>query len=224
MWEPHDPVSFFAHILFGFIALSGGVFALLSKKGSAIHKWSGRLFAGLMLMPVVITTFVFMRHNSQPLVIVTTLATIYLIISAFVSLRNTHPQARLIEYCILIIPIVIGLFAAAQTIRFLMSSNQGPLIGPLLIASIFCALAIGDIRVMVKRPVKKTIWVKRHLLRMLLAFAFATMAVLRIGVQVGLPFEATVIVPLLLALLAAWYFNRKIDHRNLTFNAIQDLP
>ena len=75
------------------------------------------------------------------------------------------------------------------------------------------AARVGDIRLMVARPTERKRWIKRHLFRMLLAFAFAIRALFAIGIETGLPFEFVVTAPLVLALIATWYFFRKLGDR-----------
>ena len=45
-------------------------------------------------------------------------------------------------------------------------------------------------------------WLRRHLTRMILAFTFAVMALVRIGIEIGLSLDASVILPLVVAALA----------------------
>ena len=96
----------------------------------------------------------------------------------------------------------------------LISKPLGPQVfGPALYAGMFAGLALGDLRMFLHRPTESKVWVKRHLLRMLLAFAFAVRALFSIGVDIGLPFEVAVTAPILLALLAAVWWRRRVDGR-----------
>lgn len=55
--------------------------------------------------------------------------------------------------------------------------------------------------------------VRRHLTSMILAFAFASMAVLREAVPFGLPFPVTVVLPLVVAIPLILHDGRRLRER-----------
>jgi hypothetical protein len=211
MWEPYHPITYFRHIIAGIIGLIAGLVALSTKKGSSLHIAAGRTFA-INLFIAVVTTLIFLfDHERQPLIFILALGAFYLVSSGALSFRKQKPYAKAFERVLVIIPLGISLFAVFRIIQILIGGLSAQILGPLLFAILFGGLLLGDIRVMRSRPMASLAWVKRHLLRMVLAYGFATMALLRIGLDVGLLLAITVIVPVVLALLLSVYFIRRIS-------------
>ncbi|MEX2495750.1 MAG: hypothetical protein WD448_06660 [Woeseia sp.] len=58
-------------------------------------------------------------------------------------------------------------------------------------------------------PPHPNFWIRRHLVRMILAFTIAVMAVVRIGLNFGLSLEASVVIPLgIAAACISWVYRR----------------
>ncbi len=210
MWDPYDPISYFAHIAIGFLAYGAGVVALSTVKGSSRHILAGRVYVAAMIIPVA-TTIVFMFTRFLPLILVMTVAVIYLIASGVLAFRSTEPYARPLHAVLLVLPLALSLFAGLALARSLRGGAVALLPGQFLIFAIFAGLAVGDARVLRRWPADSNAWTRRHLWRMVFSFAFATMAILRIGIDAGIPFEMSVWLPLVLALLAGAYFDRRLE-------------
>ena len=215
MWAPYDPISYFAHVGFGFLAVAGAITALSVRKGSPLHKKSGWLFAIPMTVAAV-TSFIFEIEfdQSRPLVIIMSAATLYLLATSILALRNDWSHAPIAEKLLVIVPAALFVITTLILIRSVSSGVLAQIPGPALYSGVFLSLIIGDIRVMSKRPTERLRWIKRHLFRMLLAFAFAIRALFAIGIETGIPFEVVVTAPILLALGATWYFFRKLDQQS----------
>ena len=207
MWDPYDPISYLLHVAFGFLAMAGAVTALSVVKGSPLHKKAGWLFAVPMAVAAV-TALVFEIEFEQPrpLVVIMSAATLYLLASSLLAIRNRLAYARILEKVLIVVPIALFAIAALILVRSVGSGSLIRVPGQTLYAGIFLALLIGDIRIIVARPDSRIVWIKRHLLRMLLAFGFAIRAILAIAMDVGLPFQVVVTAPLVAALLVSWYF------------------
>jgi hypothetical protein len=137
-------------------------------------------------------------------------ATLYLLATSILSLRNGWRYAPIIEKLLIVVPIALFAISAMILYRSIQSASLAQIPGPTLYAGVFLSLFIGDFRLMLSRPTERLRWVKRHLFRMLLAFAFAIRALFSIGIETGLPFEFVVTAPLVLALGTTWYFFRKV--------------
>lgn len=213
MWAPYDPVSYLLHVGFGFLAVAGAITALSVRKGSRLHKKGGWVFVVPMVV-AAITALVFEIEfdEPRPLVVIMSVATIYLLATSVLSLRNGSRFARLAEKLLVIIPLILFALSVAFLVRSIHSVSLANIPGPILYAGVFLALVIGDIRLILSRPTDRVSWIKRHLFRMLLAFAFAIRALFAIGIETGLPFEFVVTAPLVLALIATWYFFRKLEY------------
>lgn len=211
MWAPYDPASYIAHVGFGVLAVTGAITALSGRKGSTLHKKAGWVFAVPMVI-AALTALVFELEfdEPRPLVVIMSVATLYLLGSSILSLRNGWHYAPMIERLLIVVPIALFTISAMFLYRSIQSVSWAQIPGPTLYAGVFLSLFIGDFRVMVARPTERRRWVKRHLFRMLLAFAFAIRALFSIGIETGLPFEFVVTVPVVLALGTTWYFFRKV--------------
>lgn len=207
IWDPFDPVSYLVHVGLGFLALSAGLIALGSQKGSPLHKRAGRWFAYPMVI-VALSTFIFMFYHFLPLAIVMALATLYCIPSALRAARYTEYTGRRWDGLLLTLPTLLCIFAALQAIRF-SQIDGAPVLGPCVLALTFGCLAAQDILLLKRGALPHNGWVRRHLTRMVLAFTFAVMAVVRIGINFGLTLEQTVVGPLLVAALIIAYFYRR---------------
>lgn len=210
IWQPFDPVSYFAHIAVGFIAYAAGLTALATKKGSTWHIRSGRVFALTIAIPIV-TTVVFQFTRFFPLAVVLTVASLYLTASGYLALQSKKQYAVVLHRILTVFPILLFVGTGLRFIQSLSLSLE-LIPGPLLMTMIFGTLAWGDIQVLRAWPTEKSQWIRRHLHRMLLSFGFATMAVLRIGIgsALGVTLELTVVLPLVAALLAIMYFRRRV--------------
>jgi len=209
MWAPYDPISYFLHVGFGFLAIAGAVTALSVRKGSPLHKKSGWTFVVPMVV-AALTALVFEVEfdESRPLVVMMSTATLYLLATSILAVRNRWRFAPVTEKILVVIPLVLFVLSVAFLIRSIQAASLVQIPGPILYASVFLALVIGDIRLMRFRSTERLYWVKRHLFRMLLAVAFAVRALFAIGIETGLPFEFVVTAPLVLALAGTWYFFR----------------
>ena len=210
MWEPHDLLPWLTHVIFGWAAMGGAIVALSTVKGSKAHKLGGRIFIVPMAI-AALTALTFVGGDIGPLVYVMSAATLYLLATSVLAIRNQIAAAPWLEKALIVIPIALFAFSVMIFVR---SATQGivtQLFGPALYAAVFLTLVIGDIRLFLNRPTDYNAWIKRHLFRMLLAFAFAVRALFSIGIDVGLPFEVAVTAPIILALIATWWFQRRID-------------
>ncbi len=211
MWAPYDPVSYFLHVGFGFLAIAGAFAALSVRKGSRLHKRSGWLFVVPMVV-AALTALIFEIEfdQSRPLVVIMSAATLYLLATSILSVRNRSSFAPIAEKFLVVIPSVLFVLSVIFLVRSIQAVSLPNIPGPTLYAAVFLSLVIGDIRLFRSRPTERLYWVKRHLFRMLLALAFAIRALFAIGIETGLPFEFVVTAPLVLALAATWYFFRKL--------------
>ena len=211
MWAPYDPVSYFLHVGFGFLSVAGAVSALSLRKGSPSHKKAGWVFLVPMAV-AALTALVFEAEFDvpRPLAVIMAVATLYLLATSILALRNTSRLAPVAEKLLVIVPLTLFLMSARILYGNILSGSLALVAGPLLYASVFLTLVVGDVRLILSRTRDRPHWVKRHLFRMLLAFAFAIRALFSIGIDTGLPFEFVVIAPVVLALGATWYFFRRL--------------
>lgn len=210
MWAPYDPLSYFLHAGFGFLAVVGAVTALSVRKGSSLHRRGGWMFV-LPMAVAAATALIFELEfdEPRPLAVIMSAATLYLLTTGVLSLRNKWRYAPIVEKMISVVPMALLAISVMVLYRSMQSAAMAQIPGPLLYATVFLSLLVGDIRLMLNRPTDRLRWIKRHFFRMLLAFAFAIRAVFSFVFETGLPFEIIVTAPLVLALGATWYFLRR---------------
>ena len=195
------------HTGIGTLGLLGGVVALLAAKGSRRHVLGGKVFAWSMAA-IVITTMITMLDEFLPLAVVLAVAEVYLVPSALLSVNRERRDFRAWSWILMSIPGLLCLFAAVQFVRFSMASGT-VLVGPLVLCFMFGFLFVQDWRMLANRPAHPNVWLRRHFVRMILAFTIAVMALVRIGLRFGLSLEASVVVPLAVATLAIlWVYRR----------------
>ncbi|NEZ04998.1 hypothetical protein G4Y73_12640 [Wenzhouxiangella sp. XN201] len=196
-----------AHVGLGFTAIAGGLVALVSTKGSRIHRRGGWVFAGLML-PVALTTLIMMFHEFLPLAIVLATAEFYLVPAALLSINRDMRGFKACSIALVVLVSILMLFVTFQFVRFSLLQEQ-VFIGPLVLAAMFGFLVVQDLHMLAVRPEQPNYWIRRHLVRMILAFTIAFMAIVRIGLPFGLSLEASVILPLLVATAGIlWAYRR----------------
>lgn len=195
------------HVGLGFLALTGGLTALISTKGSRIHRRGGWVFAGLML-PVALTTLIMMFHELVPLAIVLATAEIYLVPAALLSINRNMRGFTACSMVLVALIAMLMLFVSFQFVRFSLLQSE-IFFGPLVLAAMFGFLLVQDLHMLAVRPSEPNYWIRRHLVRMILAFTIAFMAIVRIGLPFGLSLEASVILPLAVAAAGIlWAYRR----------------
>jgi hypothetical protein len=185
------------HVGFGSLAFLGGIVALVAEKGSNWHIRGGRLFAVMMGL-VILTTVVQMFHEFLPLAIVMCLAVFYLVPSAILSVNRDLGAFKGFNIGLMVLLALLFLFSLVQFVRFNLSGDR-LIIGPGVLAAMFGFLLVQDWRMLRSPPLHPNAWLRRHLVRMILAFTFAVMAFVRIGIDFGLSLEMSVIAPLAVA-------------------------
>lgn len=197
----------YIHIGLGSLALLGGLVALGTAKGSSLHIRGGKVFAWTMIF-VVITTLIAMFHEFLPLAVVLAISEVYLVPSALLSVNRRYRHFVAINRGLMVIVGLLFLFAAIQFVRINLVAGQF-FVGPLVLTAMFGFLFVQDWRMLRHRPGEPNFWLRRHLVRMILAFTVAVMALVRIGTNFGLSLEASVVLPLMVATIAiTWTYRR----------------
>ncbi len=195
------------HVGFGSLAFLGGIVALVTEKGSSGHIRGGWLFAVMMGL-VILTTVVQMFHEFLPLAIVMCLTVFYLVPSAILSVNRDVGPFRGLNIVLLVLLALLFLFTLIQFVRFNLNGDR-VIFGPGVLAAMFAILLVQDWRMLRSPPSQPNSWLRRHLTRMILAFTFAVMAFVRIGIDFGLSLEMSVIAPLAIAAIAIALVCRK---------------
>ncbi len=202
-------INSYTHITMGSLALLGGLLALCLPKGSNNHRLAGRLFVIGMVIASV-TTLVFMVHKLLPLAILMAATTLVLLFSSLSAIKRTTRPKQTTQVILTLALLLISVFPLMLIIRSLISGNFDVFLGPLIMWLMFIFLLAEDWRYLKTPHPSRQYLIKRHLTRMILAFAFGVMALVRIGIKLGLSLELSVILPLLAAAILIGLFRKKV--------------
>ena len=200
-------INMLVHTGFGSLGLAGGLLALVTTKGSKRHVLGGHIFAWTSV-GIVLSTLASMLHEFLPLAVVLALAMTYMVPSALLSLNRNFPYFRALNVVLMLLAGLLCAFALLQFVRVNFVLEQF-FVGPLVLAVMFGFLFAQDWHMLRNRPTHRNYWIRRHLVRMILAFTVAVMALVRIGINFGLSLEASVVIPLAIAVpFIAWSYRR----------------
>lgn len=200
-------VSNLVHVGCGSLSLLGGGLALAATKGSKLHVRGGQVFVVTMVV-VLVTTVLSLLQQFFPLVVVMILAEVYLIPSALLSVGRKREARLPWNWPLMALTLLLALFAGVQFIRLNLFTDQ-LVIGPAVLAFMFAVLAYQDWVLLRRKDRHPNFWLRRHLTRMILAFTFAVMALVRIGMDFGLTIEMATAGPLLVAgVVIMWFCKR----------------
>lgn len=193
------------HVGFGTLALLGGAVALAATKGSNLHVRGGQVFVVTMVV-VLVTTVLSLLHEFLPLVMVMILAEVYLIPSALLSVGRNREARIAWNWPLMGLTLLLALFAGVQFVRLNLISPQ-LFIGPAVLSFMFLFLAYQDWILLRRKERHPNFWLRRHFTRMILAYTFGVMALVRIGLDFGLTIEMATIGPLLVAgIVIIWIY------------------
>lgn len=209
MFDIISMLNSYVHAILGSLALIGGTVALIVTKGSKKHRLAGRVFVIGMVVSSL-TTLVFMLHSILPLAILMAAVTLVLLFSALAAIKPTSSKPPTSEILLTGILLLISLFPLALVIHALITGNLAVFYGPLVLLLVFLWLLFEDWQYLTNPNPSRKYRIKRHLTRMILAYAFGVMALIRIGIKLGLSLELSVILPLLAALVLIVIFRRKV--------------
>jgi uncharacterized membrane protein len=157
------------HICGGTLGLLSGAAALAFRKGSRRHVLAGRIFVASMLtMGAAAVCLAVVRH--QPNNIGGGILTVYLIGTAWLTVRRRAGETSWFDWIALLIPLVIGILGWKNGLDALHSPTGEKYDVPagmhLFMGTICLVAAAGDVRMLVRGGVFGTKRIARHLWRM----------------------------------------------------------
>ena len=210
------------HVAAGGLALVLGAVALLAKKGGTIHRRSGLLFVGVMLV-VGITTAVLGIRKSSTGDVFGALMTVYFVVTALTAVRPASPWTRRIHVAALSVAIGLALFDILGGVKAFRSpggSLNGVPFGMLFfIATVMILAAAGDVRVLRSGLPRGRRRLARHLWRMCFALFIAAGSFFSVRERVAkiLPEPFTTLpmrmLPILLVFIAMFYWLWRVRGR-----------
>lgn len=113
---------------------------------------------------------------------------------------------------LIFLPLLLTLFALFQLIRFLMQpSFTIGIVSVILFIFLFSYSFLRDVKRLRSKPQKRIYYYQQHAFKITMAFGFAVMAVLRLGIKIDIiNLEYTVLIPLIIFLGFALYAENNI--------------
>jgi uncharacterized membrane protein len=169
------------HIIAGLLAITAGFAALFSAKGGRLHRRSGVVFVGAMIVMAglggVIAAMQF-HIGFQKMNVVAATLTLYLVVTALLTVRRDRgPQARAIDIACTLVALAAGLFAVGFAVDSLLKGPKlswFPAAPALVFGTIALLAALGDLRIARGRALDPPHRIARHLWRMGVAMFIAT--------------------------------------------------
>jgi len=167
------------HIVGGSFALLTGGIALYALKGSTLHRRSGVLFAGCMLlMAASAIPLAVVAH--EPTSLMGGLLVIYLVLTSLVTIRRNHRTLDWVSMASMVAALSIGMVFTRLGSDGL-NSVDGTLDGlppqPMfLFGTVAFLAALGDLRMFLAREIRRPYRIVRHLWRMCFALLLAAVS------------------------------------------------
>ncbi len=168
------------HIVTATIGLLAGAIALFSKKGTTLHKNSGKLFtAGMIMIGTAGSALAYMVNRPETLIIGITM--LYLVGTGIAVIMRKENETGLFEISALTLVVSLAVIAAffGYTVSNINSQSTGAVpAGFYYIQTgllIFCSAL--DLRVIIRGGVSGAQRIARHVWRMCLAFLIAVTSI-----------------------------------------------
>jgi hypothetical protein len=170
---------YFVHILTGTVGLVTGFIALFVVKGATVHRRAGMAFVYSMLAMSIAGGFMAVIMNKAPETNVTAAGiTAYLVLTSFITVRDGM-RTRASDLVLMLTALTIGSVAFSWGVEAMANGGRrnGMPATPYFIFAAFGLLgAFGDLRVMLRGPLKGAQRLARHLWRMSMALLIAALS------------------------------------------------
>jgi uncharacterized membrane protein len=167
----------YLHIGAGLVALVTGSVALLSQKGSRLHRRAGQVFVVSMLIMAAIGAAVSPFLNPpQWANVVAGLFTLYLVATGWLTVKRQN-RVAIVDFVALSFAIAIALGAvriALEAMNDLDPSVASDAAPAFMFAAIVSLAAVGDLRLILRGTLSGTQRLVRHLWRMCFGLLIAT--------------------------------------------------
>lgn len=169
------------HIAAGGLAIGLGAVALSVKKGGTIHRRSGLLFVGAMLVMGATAALIGFRNSAADPNVFAGLMTAYFVVTALTTVRPVSSWTGRINATALTMAVGLGLLAIVGGVR----NVNSPLLSPggvpfrtigvmsFILATALLLAAAGDVRIMRSGALRGAPRLRRHLWRMCFALFIA---------------------------------------------------
>ena len=169
-----DKVYFFiliVHILGGFVGMVSGAVAIFAGKGQLIHRTAGKAFS-LGMVTAGVTTLGLVALKPNFILTLIAIFTVYLVVTGVLASRGGGANTP--KYAIISLFVITAVLFCMIFLGYRAIVVPTPFLIPAIIFSFWASLLVfGDLHIALRSPVKRVIWRRRHLFRMLLGMNFA---------------------------------------------------
>lgn len=211
------------HIAAALVSLLAGFIALYSGKGSPLHRSSGKVFTGAMLLMAGSGALVALLLRPNRLNAIVGTLTCYLVATGFLAVRRSVQESRPLLVALMASALASGL-AALVLGRMAVASADGrvdhfPAAIVFAFAFLALAAALGDARMLQRGSIGGTQRLTRHVWRMGLALLLASLSLFRLTrhLPAALHIRALDNLPALLVLstLVFWLVRLRLRQRRM---------
>lgn len=205
------------HVVAGAIAILTGYVALFAFKGATVHRKSGLIFVGAMLVMSLTGAVMAVGRPGAAVNVPAGLVTAYLIATAFATVRPPSARVRSFERGAMIAAFLFGTVSIAVA----MSGTQGVFTAPLFMFGLIALLGgNGDRRMVRAGGLQGAPRLKRHLWRMCTGL-FVAAASFFLGPPARVPEPLRLppfrLIPLIaLAAMAFWLWRLRATRKSVT--------
>ncbi len=168
------------HIVAGLLALLAGGVALFSRKGQWLHRRSGIVFAGAMLVLTASAAIIAQFMIPNRVNVVAAILTAYLVVTSLLTVTKSVEQVRWLTTGLALLAFMVGLRALTLGLEALATPkglvDQIPAQPLFLFAAVGIGGALLDARLLQAGAIQGAQRLVRHLWRMGFAFWTATMS------------------------------------------------
>lgn len=167
------------HIVAGGLALAAGYVALYATKGATLHRRSGLLFVGAMVVMSVTGMVVAAVEGEAPAInIPAAMLAFYLVVTSLTTVRPPVSWSRPVDVAGMLLAFALGLACTVLAVAAIAGGGRSagmayPLV---MFAAVGVLGGVGDLRMLRAGGVRGAARLRRHLWRMCLALALAAMA------------------------------------------------
>ena len=165
----YSPILIF-HIAGGMIAIVGGSISLLVRKGSRLHRSSGKVFVISMMVMGAGGAYIALM-KMQPTNILAGVLSFYLVATAWLTVRRKAGEVGRMELglLLLVVAVIVSALVFAQT-----APKRADAIAYFVFMGIASLFALSDVRMLIRGGVSGAQRMARHLWRMGFALFVAT--------------------------------------------------
>ena len=162
------------HVVAGTIAIVSGLIALYVRKGASVHRRSGTVFAGAMLVMSLTGAVIAIGRPGAALNVPAGLVTAYLVTTALATVRPRSARVRRLDRAAMIAAFVLGAGSLAAAAGQGVGGNAEFAFPLLMFAGLALGAGAGDLRMIRADGLQGSDRLRRHLWRMCTALFIAT--------------------------------------------------